>query len=258
MPLNTIGQSSFPPGPHAPGHPTTWRAAVKLDPARPLDAARLESVAQAQPDAIIVGGTQDVQAPAVTELLERLQPLRRCGVALAYEPSEPALVDAGLLDWLLVPVVLNAKDVEWLVGRHTRTVQSFAHLVDLLDWSRIVSEAYIVQNPASAVARRTGALPLGPAEAAALALVAERLWSFPIVYLEWSGRYGDADLVRIVATRLARARLFYGGGIASPEQALAMRAAGAATIVVGNLVYSPEYWRLPAVIDVARREPAVP
>jgi putative glycerol-1-phosphate prenyltransferase len=258
MPPDTVGQSSPHLVPHGPVRPATWRAAVKLDPARPLDPARLEIVAQAQPDAIIVGGTQDIQALAVTELLERLQPLRRCGVALAYEPSEPALVDASLLDWLLVPVVLNATDVEWLVGRHARTVQSFAHLVDLLDWSRIVPEAYIVQNPASAVARRTGALPLGPAEAAALALVAERLWSFPIVYLEWSGRYGDAGLVRTVAARLGRARLFYGGGIALPEQALAMRTAGAATIVVGNLVYSSKYRRLPAIIDAARRQPALP
>lgn len=254
MPPETTGHAATFPLPHGPGHPVTWRAAVKLDPARPLDPARLAIVAQARPDAIIVGGTQDIQAPAVTALLEQLQPLRRCGVALAYEPSEPVLVDAGLLDWLLVPVVLNAADVEWLVGRHARTVQAFAHLVDLLDWSRIVSEAYIVQNPTSAVARRTGALPLGPAEAAALALVAERLWSFPIVYLEWSGRYGDAGLVRQVAARLERARLFYGGGITAPEQALAMRSAGAATIVVGNLVYSAQFQHLPAVIDAVRTQ----
>ncbi len=255
MPPETLGQPSSLPLPHGQVHPVTWRAVVKLDPARPLDPARLAIVAQAQPDAIIVGGTQDIQAPAVTALLEQLQPLRRCGVALAYEPVEPAPVDAGLLDWLLVPVVLNAADVEWLVGRHARTVQAFAHLVDLLDWSRIVPEAYIVQNPASAVAQRTGAPPLGPAEAAALAVVAERLWSFPIVYLEWSGRYGDAGLVRTVAERLKRARLFYGGGITSPEQALAMRAAGAATIVVGNLVYSAQIRHLPAILDAARHEP---
>jgi|DewCreStandDraft_5_1066085.scaffolds.fasta_scaffold01732_13 geranylgeranylglyceryl phosphate synthase family protein len=256
MPAEFLGRSGAPSSLRNPAHPATWRAVVKIDPARRLDPARLAIVAEARPDGVIVGGTQDIEAGAVAALLKTLQPLRGSGVPLAYEPSELFAVDPLLFDWLLVPVVLNAGDVEWLVRRHARAAQAFAPLVDLLNWSRVVPEAYIVQNPASAVARRTGATPLGPAEAAALAVVAERLWSFPIVYLEWSGRYGDAALVRAVAARLRQARLFYGGGIISPEQALAMRAAGAATIVVGNLVYSAQVQRLPAILDAARHEPA--
>ena len=235
-----------------PGHPSSWRAIVKLDPARLLDDARLDLVAAARPDAVIVGGTQDVDARSVEALLTRLQPLRRAGVPVAYEPAELVPADPRHIDWLLVPVVLNAAHGEWLVRRHARAILCFEHLLDLVDWSRVIPVAYLVQNPHSAVGQLTDAEPLGPREAAALALVAERIWSFPVVYLEWSGRFGDSALVAAVAARLERARLFYGGGITRPAQARAMRAAGAAAVVIGNLLYTPQFHALPAILQAAR------
>ena len=56
------------------------------------------------------------------------------------------------------------------------------------------------------------------------------------VYVEYSGRYGDPRLIRAAREGIVRSRLFYGGGISTPEQAReAARLAD--TVVVGNLIY---------------------
>ena len=66
--------------------------------------------------------------------------------------------------------------------------------------------------------------------------MAEHLFSLPIFYLEYSGQYGDPQIVRVAKELLTNTRLFYGGGIRSTEQAKEM-AAIADTVVVGNVVY---------------------
>jgi putative glycerol-1-phosphate prenyltransferase len=58
----------------------------------------------------------------------------------------------------------------------------------------------------------------------------------PIVYVEYSGTFGDMDLVRQVRNKLHQAQLFYGGGITNAEQAR-QAAASADTIIVGNILY---------------------
>lgn len=92
-------------------------------------------------------------------------------------------------------------------------------------------------NPEATAAKLTEAeTGLTAAEAGAYAQVADKLMRLPVVYVEYSGTYGDMELVHHVRKSLSHAQLFYGGGIRTEEQA--REAAGAAdTVVVGNIVY---------------------
>jgi phosphoglycerol geranylgeranyltransferase len=104
-------------------------------------------------------------------------------------------------------------------------------------WDKIVPEAYIVLNPFSAVAIVTRAQTgLSPKEAAAYAEVADRFFHFPIVYIEYSGTFGNPELLKAVREKMHNSILYYGGGIDSREKAEAM-AKYANTIVIGNAVY---------------------
>ncbi|MNN82829.1 Heptaprenylglyceryl phosphate synthase [compost metagenome] len=66
--------------------------------------------------------------------------------------------------------------------------------------------------------------------------MADRLLHCPIFYMEYSGTFGDMALVARMKGLLKDARLFYGGGIDSPEKAY-QAAEAAHTIIVGNAIY---------------------
>ena len=48
---------------------------------------------------------------------------------------------------------------------------------------------------------------------------AEELYRFPIMYVEYSGTYGDVDKVKAIANMLQHTQLFYGGGITNIDKA---------------------------------------
>ena len=69
----------------------------------------------------------------------------------------------------------------------------------------------------------------------ATAVCAEMFFNFPIVYIEYSGMYGDPTVVKAVKQALTKSHLLYGGGINTKERAEEM--SQWATIVVGNTIY---------------------
>lgn len=106
-----------------------------------------------------------------------------------------------------------------------------------MNWDEIIAEGYCILNPNAKAARLTEArTTLDAEDVEAYAMMAERMFRLPIFYLEYSGAYGDLEMVRAARKGLEKTRLFYGGGIDSPEKAEQM-AEYADTIVVGNAVY---------------------
>ncbi len=221
-----------------------WVHVTKLDPDKNLDSRALEEIATSGTDALMLSGTQNVTLENMGVLLEQVAAY---GLPLVAEPAGPESALSEGIDWLFVASVMNTPDARWIVGKHHEWVQQ-----QQIDWEKVVPEAYIVLNPDSAVGRVTKArCHLSPAEVAAYATVADRYFGFPIVYIEYSGMFGDPAIVEAVANALEGAVLYYGGGINSAERARQM-ARYADTIVVGNAVYDEGVDALKATVRAVR------
>jgi len=207
-----------------------WRHAFKLDPDRTIGDDALEAVCLSGTDVLLVGGSSGVTYDNTVDLLARV---RRYEVPCALELTDADAAVPGF-DWYLLPMVLNAGSVEWVTGRQAAALADYGAFIP---WETTFGEGYIILNGESEAARLTGARAgLEAAEAAAYAKLADRVMRLPIVYVEYSGRFGDMQLVRAIGAGLTQARLLYGGGIDSPERA-ASAAAAAHTVIVGNVVY---------------------
>ncbi|PSP90604.1 geranylgeranylglyceryl/heptaprenylglyceryl phosphate synthase [Halobacteriales archaeon QS_4_69_34] len=218
-----------------------WEHVVKVDPDKALrDGETFADVAATGTDAVIVGGTTGMTEAKMRAAVDACA---ASDVPLYIEPSHAAaVVHSSDLDGYLVPIVLNAGDVAWTTGAHKEWVRmDRANATEErereIDWSRTHTEAYIVLNPDASVAEYTRAdCDLDAAEVAAYAEVAERMLGQPIVYVEYSGTFGDPETVAAARDALDSAALFYGGGIHDYDSAREM-AAVADTVVVGDLVH---------------------
>ena len=214
-----------------------WRHVVKLDPDRDTSDELLAALAESGTDAVFVGGTQGITYENVNRLFGRLRRYAPEMPVWQEISGEESILDG--VDGYAVPVVLNAGTTEWLIGAHAKALARYRPFVD---WSRVLTEGYLVLNGQAAVAGLTQAVTdLGRELAGAYAAAGEQLFSMQSIYLEYSGIYGDPELVAEVSRVLKRAHLFYGGGIDSYEKAEQM-GRYADTIVVGNALYS-DRWR---------------
>ncbi|HON81259.1 MAG TPA: phosphoglycerol geranylgeranyltransferase [Methanoregulaceae archaeon] len=207
-----------------------WVHVTKLDPDKTLPPGIVSEIAASGTDALMLSGTLNV----TLENLERLhREVAVSGLPLVMEPASPEAVLANGIDLLFVPSVLNSSEVQWIVGKHRDWILHN----NRIDWERVIPEAYIVLNPDSAVGKVTRSnCMLSPAEVASYAMVADRYFRFPIVYIEYSGMYGNPAAVKAASEVIDSAVLYYGGGINSGQRAAEM-AKYADTIVVGNAVY---------------------
>jgi putative glycerol-1-phosphate prenyltransferase len=207
-----------------------WRHTFKLDPDKSIDDEALEAICESGTDGIIVGGTYGVTFDNTLELMSRI---RRYAVPAVLEISSLDAVVPGF-DSYLIPLVINAGDPEWIFSPHVSGLKAYGSYIH---WDDILTEGYLIANPDAGVAQLTKARSIeNAAEAKAYAQVATKICRLPIVYMEYSGAYGDPEIVRACRAGAEGAHLFYGGGIRTPEQAAEM-AAIADTVVVGNVIY---------------------
>jgi len=223
-----------------------WVHVTKLDPDKHLNAGDIEAIAASGTDALMLSGTLNVTKENLAELLKQV---KRYDLPLVMEPAGPEAVLTSGIDYVFVPSVMNTTDVQWIVGKHRAWVQMSKGKIP---WKFIVPEAYIVLNPASSVGKVTKAICDLDADAvAAYASVADQYFHFPIVYIEYSGMFGNPDLVKAASEAVDNAILYYGGGINSAEKAIQM-AKYADTIVVGNAVYDQGAAVLKATVDAVQ------
>ena len=206
-----------------------WVHVTKLDPDKTLPAGILADVATSGTDALMLSGTLNVTRENLRSLLSQVKPY---DLPVVVEPASPESALSEGISYLFVPSVINSTDVQWVVGKHRDWILHYP-----VEWDLVVPEAYIVLNPNSAVGKVTRAsCSLSAKEVAAYTTCADRYFHFPIVYIEYSGMYGDPTIVRAASEAVDHAILFYGGGINTAQRAADM-AKYADTIVVGNAVY---------------------
>ncbi|SDM71421.1 putative glycerol-1-phosphate prenyltransferase [Paenibacillus jilunlii] len=227
----------------------SWRHVFKLDPDRELGDRELEAVCLSGTDAILVGGSTGVTYENTVALLARV---RQYELPCALEISDLVAVVPGF-DLYMIPMVLNSPDTDWILGHHRRAIERYGSLIP---WEQLLTEGYIVLNGDSSVARLTGAdSSLSGEGAAAYAQIADKLMSLPVVYLEYSGTFGDMDTVRTVRETVEHSQLFYGGGITGVEEA-EQAAALCDTVVVGNVIYQDVQQAL-LTVEAVKRTPQI-
>jgi putative glycerol-1-phosphate prenyltransferase len=207
-----------------------WKHVFKLDPDKELSDGQLDRLCLSGTDAVLVGGSSGVTFDNTVDLLARI---RRYEVPCVLEVSNLEAIVPGF-DLFFIPVVLNARDPQWIVGHHHQALREYGAI---LDWQQVVTEGYIMMNAQSTAAQMTKAhTELDTKDVEAYVRLADRLFHCPIVYMEYSGIFGDMNLVSRARGLVQNARLFYGGGIDGPAKAREA-AQSADTVVVGNAVY---------------------
>ncbi|MFD1021018.1 heptaprenylglyceryl phosphate synthase [Thalassobacillus hwangdonensis] len=207
----------------------TWEHVFKLDPNKEISDQDLEKLCDSGTDAIIVGGTDDVTLDGVLDLLARV---RRYTVPVVLEISNLDSITPGF-DFYFVPMVLNSNNKEWVMDLQHQAIREYG---DIMDWEELFVEGYCILNEDAKAFRHAECNLPDHEDVIAYARMAEHMFKLPIFYMEYSGTYGDEALVEDVKQVLDETRLFYGGGITSPDEAKQMKA-HADCIIVGNVIY---------------------
>ena len=206
-----------------------WDHVFKLDPNKEITDEDLELVCESGTDAVIVGGTDGVTLDGVLHLLARI---RRYEVPCILEISNLEAITPGF-DFYFVPMVMNSEEKQWMMDLQHQAVKEYG---DIMDWEEMLAEGYCVLNPEAKVFKHTRCRLPDSEDTIAYARMAEHMFRLPIFYLEYSGTYGDPELVQEVARELNQTTLFYGGGIRTKQEAEEMKSF-ADVIVVGNIIY---------------------
>ncbi|WP_078433227.1 heptaprenylglyceryl phosphate synthase [Metabacillus halosaccharovorans] len=216
---------------------TEWKHVFKLDPDKEINDDELEKICESGTDAILVGGSDNITEDNVLNLMARI---RRYLIPCVLEVSTAESIIPGF-DLYFIPTVLNSKKTKWMMELHHEAVKEYG---EIMNWDEILVEGYCILNPECKAAALTDAnTELSIEDVKAYARVAENMYHLPIFYLEYSGKLGDITVVEQTKKVLNHTKLFYGGGISTPEQAKEF-AQYADVVVVGNVIYE----NLPAAL----------
>ncbi|ANU24012.1 heptaprenylglyceryl phosphate synthase [Planococcus donghaensis] len=208
----------------------SWQHVFKLDPAKEITDGHLERICKSGTDAILIGGSDNVTLDNVLHLAERVQ---RYQLPMVLEVSTIDSVAPGF-DYYFIPTVLNSDNPLWVKGLHHQAIREYG---EFLDWDELIPEGYCILNAECKAAKLTDAqTDLTAEDVLAYARLAEHFFRLPIFYMEYSGIFGNMELVEKVKGVLTKTHLFYGGGIDSADTAK-KAFAFADTIVVGNIIY---------------------
>lgn len=207
-----------------------WKHVFKLDPDKDISDEHLEMICESNTDAVIVGGSDNVTEDNVLQLLSRI---RRFLVPCVLEVSNKESIVPGF-DLYFIPTVLNSQNTKWITQLHHEAVKEYG---ELMNWDEIIMEGYCILNENCKAAQLTEAnTSLDVEDVKAYARMAENMFHLPIFYLEYSGTYGDVEMVKEAKSCLHNTKLVYGGGIKSAEQAKEI-SKHADILVVGNAIY---------------------
>lgn len=208
-----------------------WKHIFKLDPAKTISKQDIKRICESGTDAIIVGGTDNITMNGIDYLISEIS---QYDVPTILEVSKMNAVTIGF-DYYFIPAVMNSKSKKWMMDIQHEAIKKYK---DLLEFAPpLYLEGYCILNKDAKAFIKTDCIMPEDDDVIAYAYMAERLFRLPIFYLEYSGTYGDSNLVRQVKEELSETLLFYGGGIENKEQALEMKAY-ADVIVVGNSLYT--------------------
>lgn len=207
-----------------------WKHIFKLDPAKGISDEQLEMICESGTDAVIVGGTDHITLDGVLDLLSRI---RRYTVPCILEISSMEAISPGF-DYYFIPMVMNSTDKKWMMDIQHQAIKEFK---DIMDWDEIFMEGYCILNEDAKAFTHTKSYLPDEDDVTAYAHMAEHVFHLPIFYMEYSGKYGDPELVKKVKGQLDNTLLFYGGGIGNTFQAREMKE-HADVIIVGNSIYT--------------------
>ncbi|MUK88431.1 heptaprenylglyceryl phosphate synthase [Ornithinibacillus sp. L9] len=207
-----------------------WKHIFKLDPAKEISDEHLEQICESGTDAVIVGGTDNITLDGVLDLLSRI---RRYTVPCILEISDMDAITPGF-DFYFIPMVMNSTKKKWVMDIQHEAIKDFK---DIMDWNEIFFEGYCIVNEDAKAFQKTNCKLPSDEDVMAYAYMAEHVFHLPIFYLEYSGKYGDPELVKQVKKELNETVLFYGGGIENSLQATEMKE-HADVIIVGNSIYT--------------------
>lgn len=207
-----------------------WEHVFKLDPAKEMTDEQLELLCESGTDAIIIGGTDGITLDNILDLLYRV---RRYAIPCVLEISELDAISPGF-DYYFIPMVLNSTEKKWLMDIQHEAIKEYK---EMMNWDEIMMEGYCILNPEAKAYQKTNCSLPDEEDVISYAFMAEHIFHLPIFYLEYSGSYGDPQLVDKVSRELEETTFFYGGGITTAKQAQEMKQF-ADVIVVGNSIYS--------------------